>query len=269
MITQREISKTAFRLGKQDRIIEKDYVLTWILFGIVDSTLADTLAFKGGTALKKAYFEDYRFSEDLDFTVMSNADAPVLLTSLEEIVSQLALEANIILRIDRERTEARQGSLTTYVDFVGPLQGSLGSRDIKMDFTFDEEIVFTVARRPVFSRYSDSEHLHKEIRVYSLEEVLIEKLCAIIGRTEPRDLFDIHYLLTHMELVHGEILEGFARKANNKGVDPDRLPIVLREREPTIARLWRNRLELQVDDLPQLDRVLRETRQALRKMGLK
>ena len=30
--------------------------------------LRETLVFKGGTALKKCYFGDYRFSEDLDFS---------------------------------------------------------------------------------------------------------------------------------------------------------------------------------------------------------
>lgn len=60
MITQREVSQLAFRTQMSDRVIEKDYVLTWLLAGIADSSLADHLAFKGGTALKKIYFPDYR-----------------------------------------------------------------------------------------------------------------------------------------------------------------------------------------------------------------
>jgi len=47
-------------------VVEKDYVITWLLLGISDSTLKNVLAFKGGTAFKKAYFEDYRVSEDLE-----------------------------------------------------------------------------------------------------------------------------------------------------------------------------------------------------------
>ena len=55
------------RLGTPWEILERDYVLSWLLAGIsqVDA-LRDTMVFKGGTALKKCFFGDYRFSEDLD-----------------------------------------------------------------------------------------------------------------------------------------------------------------------------------------------------------
>ena len=35
--------------------------------------LTETWVFKGGTCLKKCYFETYRFSEDLDFTLRNEA----------------------------------------------------------------------------------------------------------------------------------------------------------------------------------------------------
>jgi hypothetical protein len=51
-------------------VIEKDYVLGWLLAGIAQhQTLAGTWVFKGGTCLRKCYYETFRFSEDLDFTV--------------------------------------------------------------------------------------------------------------------------------------------------------------------------------------------------------
>jgi Nucleotidyl transferase AbiEii toxin, Type IV TA system len=50
-------------------VLERDYLLSWILAGIGQvEALRETLIFKGGTALKKCYFGDYRFSEDLDFS---------------------------------------------------------------------------------------------------------------------------------------------------------------------------------------------------------
>lgn len=39
--------------------------------------------FKGGTCLKKCYIETYRFSEDLDFTVLPGGPFRVLLAELE------------------------------------------------------------------------------------------------------------------------------------------------------------------------------------------
>jgi predicted nucleotidyltransferase component of viral defense system len=69
MITKDEIQIIAAEKQLQPNVIEKDYVLGWILAGINNHPKTkDTWVFKGGTCLKKCYFETYRFSEDLDFT---------------------------------------------------------------------------------------------------------------------------------------------------------------------------------------------------------
>ena len=74
MLRGREIQAIAGKAQIRDTQIEKDYVLTWLLWGIAQSELLyKSLIFKGGTVLKKAYFPDYRFSEDLDFTLINAA----------------------------------------------------------------------------------------------------------------------------------------------------------------------------------------------------
>ena len=74
MIEQKEINKIAVKNRVSDRQIEKDYVLSWLLFAISkNKILYNALVFKGGTVLKKAYFKDYRFSEDLDFTLINTS----------------------------------------------------------------------------------------------------------------------------------------------------------------------------------------------------
>jgi len=73
MIKPSEIQQKARETGVRDQQIEKDYVLSWILRGVAQhENLYKVIAFKGGTVLKRAYFEDYRFSEDLDFTLLNN-----------------------------------------------------------------------------------------------------------------------------------------------------------------------------------------------------
>lgn len=70
MIDKREIIDTATALGLTPHVVEKDHVLGWLLWGIRDHrAVGDRWAFKGGTCLKKCFFETYRFSEDLDFTL--------------------------------------------------------------------------------------------------------------------------------------------------------------------------------------------------------
>jgi hypothetical protein len=69
VIDRRELLATAGSLGLLPNVVEKDYVLGWTLAGVYNHPeLADKWVFKGGTCLKKCYFETYRFSEDLDFT---------------------------------------------------------------------------------------------------------------------------------------------------------------------------------------------------------
>ena len=58
MIKPGEIQKKARAVGVRDQQIEKDYVLSWILQGIaMHKKLSRTIVFKGGTVLKKVYFE--------------------------------------------------------------------------------------------------------------------------------------------------------------------------------------------------------------------
>lgn len=74
MIDRREILDLAAQTSLTPHVIEKDYVLGWILAGIyAHEELAEKWIFKGGTCLKKCFFETYRFSEDLDFTLRDEA----------------------------------------------------------------------------------------------------------------------------------------------------------------------------------------------------
>ena len=74
VIEKQEISELARELSLDLHVVEKDFVLGWLLAGIAaNADLSENWVFKGGTCLKKCYFETYRFSEDLDFTVTDEA----------------------------------------------------------------------------------------------------------------------------------------------------------------------------------------------------
>lgn len=74
VISPHEIAEFSREFGLEQNIVEKDYVLGWVLAAIfAQPALKSAWAFKGGTCLKKCYFETYRFSEDLDFTLRDPA----------------------------------------------------------------------------------------------------------------------------------------------------------------------------------------------------
>ncbi len=71
MIPPRSLSLLSNRLARSGKripeaVLERDYCLAWFLVALSRVPLCERLAFKGGTALKRCYFGDYRFSEDLD-----------------------------------------------------------------------------------------------------------------------------------------------------------------------------------------------------------
>ncbi|MCY4152024.1 MAG: nucleotidyl transferase AbiEii/AbiGii toxin family protein [Aestuariivita sp.] len=63
MIDKREILTIAQQTSLTPHVVEKDYVLGWMLAGIYrHENLAESWIFKGGTCLKKCFLETYRFS---------------------------------------------------------------------------------------------------------------------------------------------------------------------------------------------------------------
>ena len=268
MIPPAEISRQAFRLGLGDKTIEKDYILTWVLLGIANSSLKDRLAFKGGTAIKKIYDAEYRFSEDLDFTVLDDISNDELFAEIEALFPWLQREVNITLAV-RKTEVHKTGNPAIYLNYIGPLRGALASRFLKMDFTHNEVLLFHLGKARLLTPYSDCLKRDEMLLVYSLEEIMAEKLCALLGRTEPRDLFDIHYLLTQRELDLASLSFRLEEKMLSKELAMADLKEVLERKQGTLSRLWEPRLRGQLlDDLPHLDAVIRETNRLLRQKGI-
>jgi predicted nucleotidyltransferase component of viral defense system len=100
MIEQKKISqisnKTAAN-GKRvpESVIERDYCLAWFLFGLSQSAFKEKLIFKGGTALRRCHFEDYRFSEDLDFSLTSEISQDEVLKEFLDIFVWIKDESGI------------------------------------------------------------------------------------------------------------------------------------------------------------------------------
>src|ERR1700686_865304 len=80
LIDKREILDLAPQTSLTPHVIEKDYVLGWMLAGIyAHEELSESWIFKGGTCLKKCFFETSRFSEDLGFTLRDEAQIDAIL----------------------------------------------------------------------------------------------------------------------------------------------------------------------------------------------
>ena len=124
MIKPGEIQKKARAASVRDLQIEKDYVISWILQGIaINKILSKVIVFKGGTVLKKVYFKDYRFSEDLDFTLLDDKISnQQIFDYFNEVFEFVKEEANIPLEIIDD-SEHEDGGINFYITYIGPLGG--------------------------------------------------------------------------------------------------------------------------------------------------
>jgi len=269
MIARGEIDKIAAKHTIGAIEIEKDYVITWVLYGISQTeTLKDSIAFKGGTVLKKTYFEDYRFSEDLDFTLLNeDLSNEEIIERFREAIEASEEESGLRLIIDDEKVQTHEasGSIKFYIDYVAPLQGAMGSRHLKVDVTRGETIEFDLENRTVFADYSDIEEGFK-VLCYSLSEVIIEKMTAMMGRTIPRDVYDLWYLfeIEGMDITHHNF--EFERKAENKGHNPAEFQAKFEGKQNTYKRDWNASLANQIKDLPNFNQVVRELNKHFRQL---
>ena len=157
------------------------------------------------------------------------------------------------------------GSIRFKIAFKGPH----GSDTIKVDITKGEVILFPVEQKPVLNIYSDLEEEEKIIiKAYSLKEVLIEKLVALMGRTIPRDLYDFHFLTEKVGLELKDVYIEFMSKAENKGLNPKEFADKLRPKEISLKRDWEKTLSGQIrkDELPSFKRVWRKASVKFKKL---
>jgi len=200
VIPKVEVLSIADESGLLHTTVEKDYVLGWVLFGFARHDGLNEWAFKGGTCLKKCFFDTYRFSEDLDFTVpdaglYGNAEIQNALTEVAEWVEG---EAGIEfpeggLTIEELTNKRRLQTFQAKLTYAGPL--GLAKRNlqrIKFDITQDEIVVDPTVRRVVYHQYSDLPTPVHETTCYSLAEVFAEKTRALYERKgRARDVYDV------------------------------------------------------------------------------
>ena len=257
MIKPGEIQKVANRLGIRETQIEKDYVIGWILKGISNiEFLKGRLLFKGGTALRKIYFSEYRLSEDLDFTYNGeDYEAEVIKKYFEELIEWEKKEVRISLNIQDEQ-EHKMGNYNFYLSYTGPLGGVGANKSIKVDITNDEKICNDPVELSVYNEYSD---LSEEFTIlsYTLEEIIAEKMRSLMQRTMSRDLYDIWYMFEKENKDVEDYIFDFQEKTKFKQLDPNQFTQTILGKESTFKKQWETNLSQQIKDVPDFSDVWR------------
>ena len=228
MIDKIEIDQKAaeFQINSSD--VQRDYVIGWILVGLYKhSDLKDKLVLKGGNCFRKGYFENTRYSKDLDFSCEEEISIDTVSAGFNTICDFVSNQTSIIFK--KEKTIVKPKELAdsdkTIYDvrlYFDNFYGKSGNMDIKVEFdiiNFDK-IYLPVQERDIIHPYSDAAKCEAKIKCIKLEELLASKLKCMLQRRHSADLFDYVYSIfinKSLDVHRSEILRVFFKKTIYEG----------------------------------------------------
>ena len=247
MIPYIELRTAARSAGVPVSTIERDYVQGWLLAGLP----WDGLVLKGGTAIRKAYIPDYRFSDDLDFTLTAPLGPDEIQSLVDVAVDHAKAGSGILLEEAKPLKEVENG-------FVMALRFKLrdspyDSIRLKLDFTKsgNEPVLMAPQDRPLLHRYTDN--CTATIRTYSLVEMTAEKIRSLFQRTRARDLYDVRYILGRKLVEETVLRDILGKKCLLRQVPVD--IVRLRARRTGYRDAWKASLAHQMNEVPDFDAV--------------
>ncbi|MDZ4724388.1 MAG: nucleotidyl transferase AbiEii/AbiGii toxin family protein [candidate division Zixibacteria bacterium] len=254
-------------------VIEKDYVLSKTLMALAGiPEFRESLVFKGGTALKKCYYSNWRYSEDLDFTARDKLVPSQIQNIFQRAVEGVNSTFGVPLRVsefsrypkDSEDIVSAQLKLT----YDGPLRQSSGQKNnIRVDIALDEEISLSTPEREIAKEYSDD--LTANIPVYALEEIVAEKLRSILQWGKSRDYYDVWILLRDETgaFERKKTRDLLITKCHFKEIlEPQIEDFFIDEQLVETERYWKRGLAHQIADLPTFEVVTRELRALIKQL---
>ena len=252
MISEAELRRWAGTWSTDPMIVDLDYVLGCFLSQWYQDKKAIRLRFNGGTCLRKCYFPDYRFSEDLDFTAEAHFTQNTLQSLMTRTTQRLqdVFGLDFVVRPPRfEVVNDEYGSESFQIRlyYRGPLRWRGDPRAIRLDISRSEYLGLPVVRREIIHPYGDRDLLSGlTIPCYALEEMLAEKLRALSGQRRfaiARDLYDIHQLISlggaSLDVVNPLLVDKF--KAKNITLNEHSLENLLTRRDE-FERDWERSL---------------------------
>ena len=212
-----EMKSLGGKYGVFPETIQKDYAATVLLVVISEFPKITEMVFKGGTALKKIYYPETRFSEDLDFTCSIDVSEE-LEAMLKEKIKELDVNFTEVKKMDTsEKSRKYSVKYLNYNNFA---------MSVKIDLSLREEVITKVENKPIQHFYNLGNN-EFSIPSMSIEEIMAEKIRALTYAQKPRHLYDMWYLFQRgikldSSLVNSKLLfykEEFSLDKIKKGID--------------------------------------------------
>ncbi|MEW6536696.1 MAG: nucleotidyl transferase AbiEii/AbiGii toxin family protein [Candidatus Auribacterota bacterium] len=226
------LERTSAQTGFPLRLVEKDYYLT-IIISRINDFLSDNLVFKGGTCLNKIYYEYYRLSEDLDFTLILPSGTSTR-TSRRKAISPIKesivnFAKSLDMKIDNpDRAVHNESNQYIYylsyksvvIDKREPIKLEIGLRFNPIlqpvEMKIHHRFIHPFTGEPLFDAGS--------VKCLDLKELVAEKMRAASTRLviAPRDFYDLGYLIRKgFDFEDKALLKIFQEKLGEDGYTSD------------------------------------------------
>ena len=225
-------------------IIEKDFVLTYMLKKIYESEFKNKLVFKGGTALHKLYLHK-RISIDLDFTELESID----INKLKKLIEDKEINSKI------KDINETNNSIKIVLSYISVLEYK---NNIIIDISKREKPILNLINKKIKSYYFKD----IEVLTFQLEELIAEKIRAIIQRNKPRDYLDIYYILNKKNF---NIKKSFEIAKQKLKVDNDILDTKRIFNDLDVVKsLWEQDLRGILPNIPNFNIVIKKLKRQLK-----
>ena len=222
MIGKEEIDAMATALRVNTSDVQRDYIFGWLLSGLgAGRGIGRDLILTGGNCFRKGYFEDARFSSDLDFIAQHHVDPRAFGEELKEVCRYITDRTDVPFKLDDtvvKQKRCADEDTQTYEARVY-FQGFYGAESYhiraKMDVSEYERLRLPTQERPILHPYSDGDKCEGTVTCVKLEELLASKLKALLQRRHSPDLYDFVFSVffqNALEVDRGELLSTFLSK---------------------------------------------------------
>lgn len=213
--------------------VEQDLIITRALIEIYsDAFLAERLAFRGGTALHKLFVQPpARYSEDIDLVAITPAPVGEILDHLRKALSFIE-EARV--KVDRH-----DPMTAMYYRFLSEDNPPRRMR-LKIEINCRENLTVFGHKKVNFEMANSWFSGSSGLCTYELEELLGTKLRALYQRKKGRDLFDLWYGLTKMNLDPAKIIHTFHEYTHASGIKISRAEFLANMEAKIIDNDFRN-----------------------------
>jgi predicted nucleotidyltransferase component of viral defense system len=171
---------------EQDLVIARDIVEMYS-----DDLLKNSLAFRGGTALHKLYLKpQIRYSEDIDLVQINSEPINPILKRIRERLVFLGTKRTVKQHIHNN---------TVIYRFETEIPPVINMR-LKIEINTREHLNILGLKEIPFEVNNSWFSGQCLITGYEIEELLSTKLKALYQRKKGRDLFDLFWALTHLDI---------------------------------------------------------------------